>query len=684
MRAPLTLRVALGGLIVLVAAAPSAAREPPTVAVVKPGAGYLVTDPQAKVPIEILLSDEKGPVRAKSIELRPALGRISDVKIVAPGRVLFYYSPPAKAPAGKETLDLEIVYADGDSDLLPLSIEMAAPKGPALSLDLSPAKLLAEAVGPVEVRARARDAEALLVTTSNGRLEVSEPAKSDGAIAQSGSLTPPDELPDDAPSHILVLAASSGPSGYSAKAAGLSVMANLRVSAEIEPGFALTLQGSETNPTPVPAASDGRTVIQGLVRYGSPIHAYAVRAGKKREVPITLATGVVPVAVAAPIPGQNIADGGVGPAIVVAVPPSPFGGDPIWPEITVEGAQLLAQPKLARDMNALVIERPRRPGTVSVLADGAPIASIPFQAAHGELIELEATPATKDERGALSVEVKDLFGSPTDTPKPTLKLAEGESLRVERIGPGRYRAAIPAGVEGETGEKRQVIAQLAPPKGLSADALELAQATADVPLEGPPPALRAEGEAGASAGFGDDAGSFRLGLLAEATAGTTFGGQLVLGGGALAELRPPWLERRLALRAGFEVFRASGAATVDNAGTELAGDSLVAGLVIPIDVGMVILQSSSFEWVGRAGLELRNESAVLNVGSDRAGGGSRFGLSGRVSTGAAFVLGAGSLTAELTLAGIGASAAGFSAADTITFEGALLHVRLDLGFRFWL
>ena len=129
-------------------------------------------------------------------------------------------------------------------------------------------------------------------------------------------------------------------------------------------------------------------------------------------------------------------------------------------------------------------------------------------------------------------------------------------------------------------------------------------------------------------------------------------------------------------------FRASGAGTVLLGGVATNATSLAAGLVIPVDLGFVVVRQPGFELLVRAGAELRNEVGVLDVGTDRVGGGSRFGVSARAGVEGDFDVGPGSLCAIAGVAGLAASSGGFSS-PTLTFEGALTHFRLDVGYRLW-
>jgi hypothetical protein len=259
-----------------------------------------------------------------------------------------------------------------------------------------------------------------VVVPSHGELS-SDPAQRRGDdLELVASFAPPKDLPVDAPSHISFLAAASGPRGWAARLSGLSVLSPLRVSLTIDPGYELVLEGTENKPEPVPAPADGKTVLEDVVRYGAPVRAFAVKGKQKKELSVMVPSGLVPVATVAAIPGQDVADGGTGPTLVVAVPPGAFGSEPMWPELTVEGARLVSMAPVpgAKDTKVLVLERPRRAETVTVLADGTALATLTFRAAHGEVLALSPAAPRSNERGAAVVRVTDVLGSPADQPVP--------------------------------------------------------------------------------------------------------------------------------------------------------------------------------------------------------------------------------------------------------------------------
>ncbi len=676
----------IAALLALLAASPAVA-DGVEVSVFQPGGGFLVTDPRSRIPIQIVLRDASGPVEMKKAAVVPGAGKAFDVQILGPGKVLFNYQPPDKLRTGRDVGELRVDRQDGSTGSFTFAIELAAPQAPKLTVELLPARFLADQPQSVSIAATALASTALTITPSHGSISEDPAQRRGDDLELVASWAAPRDLPTEAPSHISFIAAASGPRGWSAKVGALSVLASLRVSIAIDPGQDLVLEGSENKPAPVTAAADGKTVIEDVVRYGAPVRAFAVKGGKKKELSMVVPSGLVAVGTIAAIPGQNIADGGTGPTLILAVPPGPFGGEILWPDLEVQGAKLIAQLPVpgAKDAKVLVLERPRRAEPITIVGDGVPLGTIPFYAAHGDSMAVTAVAAKGSERAAAVVRVTDVFGSPADSPVPRAHI-DGEALTVQRMASGEYRVSVPAGVGGEG--KRTITVDLPPPKRLDDTPSELVTEQLTVTLSGSAAAVTAKDEPEPIATPAREPTAdpsrqgWRFGALGGASAGSTFGGALVLGVGALAEARLPLWDQRIAVRTGFEYFRASGAGTLTLAGSPASATAVYAGLVIPIEVGAALVQLDGFELLVRAGLELRNEVGVLDVGTDRVGGGQRFGVSARVGAEGDFDAGPGSLCAFVGVGGIGASASGFSS-DTLAFEGALTHFRLDVGYRFW-
>jgi len=658
-----------------------------SVAIYQPGGGYLVTDARWRVAIELVLRDDKGLVPLERVSVLPGAGKAHEVTIVGPGRVLFYYQPPEKLRTGSDIGEIRFGRPDGSSGVVTLTLRVDPPSAPKMTLDVNPIRFnAADPPKRVNVAATAHGATELAIIASHGSLEDDAAQRRGDELELVTSYKPPKDLPTDAPSHVVFIAIASGRTGFATRGAGVSVLSSLRVSVAIEPGNQLVLEGSENKPAPVMAAPDGKTVIEDVVRYGAPVRAFAVRGGKKKELSISLPSGMVPIATVASIPGQAVADGGTGPTLIVMVPPGPFGDEPLWPEIEVQGAQLMAQVPVPGNIyaRALILKRPRRPETITILGDGAPVGSISFGGALGESLDVVADTAQSGERAAVKVKVTDAFGSPADKPAPRARIDGGEELTVTRMGFGEYRVAVPSSMAGDSGGKRVVTVLLNPPKPLGDGPVEMISVQTPVRLGAAAAAVPVPKEPEPIAAPPPVAGGprWRLGVLASGIAGSTFNGELVLGAGALGEIRLPIWEERLSLRTGFEIFRASGAGSLRFPDARTDTTVLYVGLIIPLLAGVTFDVADGVELSGRAGFELRNETGVLDAGSDRVGGGSRLGFGIRMSAEGAFEVGPGWLCASINLGGLGASASGFSS-DELTFEGALTHVRLDVGYRFW-
>lgn len=663
-----------------------AARAEVSLTLLKPGGGFLVGDSTSLVPLELDVREDQGPFPLRAAAVKAAKGRVSGVRVMSSGRISFLYQPIG-GQGVEESLSFTLEKKGGERVLLDLDFSLPEPSAPRVELALDPTSLDATRPGPVQVSAAAAGGGATLlrITASHGRLTGPDrPVRSGGRVQLAREFEPPADLPDDAPSHLLLLATAADDTGYGANAFGLPVVAPLRLSAEVPAGHRLLLEGTEERVAPVKAAADGRTVIEGRARYGAPIRAFVQKGKKKKEIPIAVPSGFVPLALALPLPGQNVADGGTGPTIAIALPPAPLGAELYWPDITVEGATLIQALELDAALRVLVLERPKVPGPVSILVDGTPLSPIPFLGASGRQLALDEAVSDRGERAALDLRVTDAEGNLTDTPAPRARLESGFELTVARTGVGTYRVVLPPGTPGDTGDEVSVVTELPSPPIVAGDPAELASARARVRLEGPAPAIRAD--EGPSAGLPRPSVSgmpLRIGLSAFALAGTTFGSHLLFGGAAALELRMPFFDRLL-VRVGFEAYRGTGRGRVSFLEEqELEATSTLGGTIIPVELGFVFLDTRWLELMVRGGLGIRSESASLEVGGDSAGGGSRTAAAARASLEAGFYLGPGTINLGVTLDGIGASA-GDLTADRVTFEGSLTNLRLDLGYRIWL
>jgi len=661
--------------------------------VVRPGGGFLVTDGVSTVALELRLRSAEGPVAISRARVRASLGRVRRTKVVADGRVAFQYTPPKRKVATAEMLDVSLRTKTGDNILEAFSFEVPPPDTPAVSVVLEPSVIDATRPRRVDLRAVARGTElaSLELYASDGALSSKAQSRvPQGGLQMAASWNSPSNLPNDAPSHFIVLAAAAGSDGFSGQAMSISATAPLRIRAEIEPGSMFVLEGAERDPQPVRAPADGFTTIYGTVRYGARIRAFAENDGRREEVPIVVPSGMVPPGIARAIPGQNVADGGTGASVLVAVPPSPFGEEIVWPELEVEGARLVRTITLSDNLKALVLRRPKTATPVTIVADFQPIGTIEFGPGHGTGLELAPDYPRPGERGAIVATVRDPVGEPTDRPLPKARLDDGTVLSTESIGPGRFRISLPSSVKGATGSEVVVDVELPPPTVIAGDPVELVGQAMRVALEGPPPAIKPKQRESVAriekpkpkeeeTGIG-----FDIGLSASGHGGAAvIGGMSAFGGGVHADLRPPVWENRLGAKVGFEYSFAGKAGNVQFGDDQLASKMEVSGVVIPIELGVSAVKSDIFELTVRGGLELRFMAAVLDVGGETFSGGSSFGVGGRGGLEGAFTIGPGAVFVGVTATGLGANADALTGEDAM-LTGNLIVIRADLGFRVWL
>lgn len=686
------LRIIAASLVAcFIAAEARAGSESAKLAIVRPGGGFLVADGVSIVPLQILADLPEGTKILRAQIVAGSGAKVSTPKLISANALMFWYACPPKKGGFKESFEVTLTFEDGDrSETFP--VEIPAPAAPPLDLLVEPTVLdvptrISKKPIIVNATASGRDITGLELTAGPGSL--GEPQKSyfEDAIRAAANVGT-GELPDDQPSYVLALGAASSSRGFSAKTAGVAVEAPIRLSVEIAPRSELSVEGASNNPAPVPAPADGKTVMENVVvRYGAQVRAFAKKGGKKSEVSVAIPSLISP-GVAMAIPGQNVADGGTGMSILVAVPPSPFGGDPLWPEIVLEGATKISEVKIASDIRALVVKRPDEPTAVAVLLDDERAATIEFGARHGVELEIAGTYAKSDERAAVEVLVKDSTGIPTDLPVPKIETKDGVELEPKRIETGKYRAVIETRYPGAAGTAVEVIAEIPPPPFVSGEVMEHERATTKIKLGGtggpvggniPKDEAQVVTERPRPEKRGGVEARFSLGATAEI--GTTFSKLFLIGGGVIAELRPPVLDARFAIRAGVTFERVSGSGTlifVDETETK----TLIAGLMIPFDLGFAVVATEDFELVLRGGGALRFENGVLRANGDTIAGAKRVGFGAHATIEAAITAGDGALVLGGTIGGIGTSARGFSVDDK-NIEGALTSVRLDLGYKFW-
>jgi hypothetical protein len=674
--------------------APSARAE--KLALVQTGAGFLVADGVSVIPLEIVPVGLAGKIQGAKITAKH--GRVQDIK-VAPEHVLFRYHVP---PLGKkkeevtETLSVALELDNGGHEES-FTFKLGARQPPSLDLLIEPTTMSAADKDKkkisVSATAEGRDLVGIDAAASPGPLADLKQTKLDGALRALGTVSPVD-IPPDQPSYVLALAAASSKRGFAIKSSGVSVEAPIRISVEIPAGTRLLIEGATNSPEEVKAPADGKTVIENvMVRYGTAIRAFSRKGPKKTEVPVVVPASLM-AGLAIAIPGQAVADGGIGPTIAVAIPPAPFGGSLSWPSVQVEGTPIVKQLKIAPDVYALVIKRPERPAKLTVLLDDEPVGAIEIGALSGRSLEIAGQDAKGGERGAAEIVVKDGLGQPTDAPAPRVRIEGGAELAVERVDVGRYRAGVPVGTPGVTGDSAQLVAEILPPFSIAGASVEAIRGKLTLRLTGPQGAIAATDPGSSTKAKVDSPqpsaseDSLKLGLAFLGSVGTTFNSLLILGGGIIGELRLPMLEQRLAIRAGLEIAHASGSSSVDfNGTTNIASQTTIAGLLIPVDVGFAVVHTGGFELVARAGAAVRVERGVIEVNGSTPGGSDRVGVGGTISVDSDFDLGSGSILLGATLGGIGANANGLSFTTTggnsSKLSGQLINVRGDIGYRLW-
>jgi hypothetical protein len=686
--------IALLGMLLI---APASRADEMKLSLIKPGGGFLVSDGVSVVPLEIVISRSSEPIKSAKISAKH--GRITATKVLSKDRVGFYYAVPKKAQELNEVFDASLTMPSGErSETFPARISPL--HGPSLDVLVEPSVLESTSTDrkkvTISATAEGKSLLGLVAAAQPGSLSGFTVSVLDGALRGLGALEGA-EIPPDQPSYLLFLAAASTPLGYSGKASGVAVEAPIRISVEIAPGSVLSVEGASNSPSPVTAPADGKTVIENvLLRYGTTIHAYTKKGGKKREVPIVIPTSLQP-GLALAIPGQTIADGGTGATLLVAVPPSPFGGEPLWPELKIEGADIVSTTRIGPDVRALVVRRPDAPARATVLFDDQPVSTIEFTPMLGESLEIDKAYAKGNERGAFEIRVKDVFGRLTDLPPPTARIEGGKQLALTHEGTGRYRAAITMGMPGGTGENATVVAELPVPEVLGGEPMDQVRQTLSLPLHGTGTAVAAtDPNTGVETARPPASRSpetnppAKVGLGVLAGAGTTFSSLLMFGGGVMGELRLPVVEQRIAVRTGLQYsygfksdtipYKPAGGGSLSQPAKARAK---IAGFIVPIDLGFAVIHEDTFELLVRGGATIRFENGVLEVSDYSPGAGRRVAIGGNFTMDAAIGAGDGTLIVGATLGGIGATLNGFSSTASLILSGPLINVSANVGYVFW-
>ncbi len=677
-------RLTLVSLLALGSLAPPAFGQPDSssVAIIRPGGGFLVAGSKSVVPLELVLPDAKKR-RIRSAQVRASHGRVLKTKVLDGRRVRFWYQTPQEDALVEFDVAIELRNGDSQAELFQVVVPPFEP--PTTQAELSQEVLDVENLSEVQLSASASGSKlrSLSLYSDLARLEELSIIPGPAKWRASASLQLP-RLPPDAPSHIQTLAIGTSDWGFSAQRVPLSVRAPVRISVEIPSGTYLMVKGADEAPRPVRAPADGNTVMEGVrIRYGAGVQVFRKKGRRKKEISLVLPDGKVSAGLVAPIPGQNVADGGIGASIIVAVPPSPFGGEVLWPEIVLEGVKLVQEIDLDSNTKALVIERPKEAKTIRVLLDDTPAGTISFHGGWGQKLELRPIPKQRGERAAAEVFVRDSLGLLTSTPAPKARFGRGQEATITRLGVGHYRAAVPSGTPGEPGSQVDLKAQLASAPLVAGEAIELAQKSVKLTLRGPPPALRGQQGPDPEKPEGPSGPGLKFGLAASASGGSNFGSLFLGGVGAKAQLLFPWLDQRLGAQLGVEYQYGVGSCTVRFDTGFVYAENTVSSFLFPVELSFFALKSESLLLSLRAGAALRVEQSQVTVAKDNAGGADRVAFGARVGVDGHIPMGKGALFLGVTLDGIGTDAIGLSAPGS-QLQGDLLALRGEIGYRAWL
>jgi len=663
-----------------------------SITLLQPGAGFLVAGEESQIPLELLVRKTQKKQKLKRAKVRASLGRATNTRIVSNNRVVFLYTPPSSSRRTEETLEVELTFSGGNTMSQALGFKLDVPHAPNLTLAISDTSIDASRPKRINLSASAvsQDVKDLKVFSSHG--ELSFPGYVQGSpneLFAGASLIPPLNMPSTEPSHFIVLAVASGKRGFSAQVSGVSTYAQVQFKAEIPRGSRFILEGTRNNPPPVTAPADGFTSSSGIIEYGKPIRAYRIRGRRRREVPITVPTGIVPDGLAVAIPGQDIADGGTGPTVLVAIPPSPFGDEPYWPEIEIEGIEnsKLKVLEVAERIRAFIFQRPSRPQNYTVLADRAPIGTIEFKSSHAAKLKVESSFAEKSERGAIIAKVFDPLGGKSDHPAPIARIEDGPDLPVQRIEAGQYRIVVPSNIPGETGEKITIITELPSLNIVHGDPPELVQRNIDLKLEGPPPAIRANLSDPSPIGKTSQkpVTQYRpLGLKLDASFGSgflfapivNFGARVCLGGAL------PILDQKLSVIGGLEIARSVNEGLISFGRDQtLSVDNQIYSLSLPLEFEYLYLRTGPISLLAAAGGELRFDTTTIDQDTTRISARKTTQVAGRIRMGFIYdlseVLG---LTFSTGLRGIGATAEKASSAS-FAVTGSLMQAFATIGFQ---
>lgn len=634
----------------------------PNVAVLQPGGGWMLADGRSWVPLQVEVQGGS-PLVELRVEARGF--EVRDLRRLDSRRGQFKLRMPAKETVTE--LYLSLRFADGTSRTEIYPLVVGPPRAPRLELAVSPEVIDVEGL-PTDIATLVEtDAPAVALAADGGQLLSASPRR--------GTLRLDAGLPPDAPSHVQLLAAASSPEGWSVAARGVSVTAPVRFRARIPRGWRLVVSGAEERVRPVTAPADGFTTLEGVrLRYGAPVRVFRQRRRRRKELALPVPTGKVGTGLVLALPGQAYADGGTGPTLAVTIPPDPFGGAPLWPDIEVEGARLVEVLTPDPAVKVLVLERPTRPTELSVRLDGLPAGRVRIDSNRGQQLALRVQSPGPDERAAALIEVRD-DQNRLAPGRPRLRLGSGTELEPEAVSLGRWRVAVPFGLGPAEGSD-ELIAELAPLPIVVGEALELPRAS--VPLElARRNAVAARDDTPRSSP--DTSPGLGLLLGGRLFGGTTFGSVRRGGLGLEGELELPILSERLGLRSGVELHYGRGDATITFPAGPVGGATELTGLLIPVEATLALFRTE-LDLVLRAGAALRYEAARVLIDGDDSGAGGRWGAGLRAGLEGTWQQGPGEWVLGALIEGLAASADGLTP-DTTNVSGTLTGVRLEIGYR---
>ena len=658
--------------------------------IVKPGGGFLVADGQSIVPLQVILGTHDEAKRIIGARIIAARGEVTSMRVIDAHRVQFLY----KSPPSKETLteffDVALTLGNDDTVTEGFAIELPPPSAPELDFTLTPELVDGTRPSDVELNAVAKGThlEGMTITTDQGQLDPKFPTGDSHERSRSATWHLP-RLPETAPSYLTAVAVAAQPTGFTAIVDGISVSAPVRVAVDIPFGSRLEVKGALSSPPPVAAPRKGKTILDNVtVVYEKPLTAFRVTQDRRQPLSLVLPTGVVSTGLAVPIPGQDVADGGSGPTLILGIPPGPFGTQPFWPDLTVEGAAIIELLRLSPYAAAVVLQRPLNPRTLRVLLEGTVIGEIELAGGYGQSLRMFEAVPEPGERGAVRVEVRDLAGAFTDHPKPQVWGPHGEELPLTQQSRGVYRAFIPANTPGAPGTMTEVSAELEPPLVIAGAPLGIVSASAPVRLQGKAPVIRpltpkpsavVEKKPPSS-----DVSHTKFGLAGASSIGMSKGSLVTVGGYVQGELRFPFWSRRLGLRFGAELAFTNATGQADYGdGQQVESSTRVTTISLPLEFVIGIIQGEVFTLDAHGGGAVRLDQGALEVAGDTAGGGTGTRLTAQAGLEGSFHLGPGSLFIGVSVAGIGGRLEDLST-ERVRFEGTLAQIRGELGYRFWI